>query len=327
MKHISLDLIRVTEAAAISASKLIGSGNKLEIDRVATEAMRDRLNQIDFAGRVVVGEGVKDNGPSKEYGLYAGECVGKLGVPHCGCSPSAGTSGEFEQAMQFAPPIYNLAMDPVDGTTQAANGGTEAMAVLAVAQEGCMYSPQQFYMLKLACGRHIKDKVSLSVSDPIERTIELVSKATGKNNAKIMVCVLNRPRHETIIAKLRELGVRIKLIQDCDVSGAVATCRPESGVDLFYGIGGSPEAILSAAAIKCMRGDFQATEVDSDWQSVGRTLYLDDLIKGECAFVATGITNGSFLDGVRWDDGHIFTHSVFMRSASGTVRWLNVKHG
>lgn len=331
MRHISLDLIRVTEAAAISASKWIGSGNKKEADKAATGAMRDRLNKMDFAGRIVIGEGEKDCGNSTDYGLYADECVGKLGYPFCGEDPSAGSAAD-SISKNPKPKIYEIAVDPIEGTSPTVAGGPEAISTLAVAHEGSMYTMRGYYMRKLAYGPNIRKKVRLSIDDSISRTIEFVALATGKYYQDITVCVLNRPRHNEVIKELRSLGVRIKLIQDCDVSGAIATCLPDSGVDLLYGIGGSPEAVLSATAIKCMGGDLQAKEVKGNkatnvWKDVGDILFIEDLVKGPCVFVATGITNGSILRGVRFTDHGSITNSVFMRSESGTIRWITSNHG
>lgn len=323
MRHISLDLIRVTEAAAIAASAWIGSGNKEMADKAATDAMRNRLNKMDFSGTIVIGEGQKDN----SYGLFAGECVGKYGIPYCGHEPSAGSVGEFELNKNIRPKTYDIAVDPIEGTTPTVTSGPEAISVIAVANEGAMYSTPSFYMRKLAYGKNIKDKITLDINEPIERTLDLTSRATGKDLSKIVVCILNRPRHQDIIIKLRHMGVRIKLIQDCDVSGAVASCLQNSGVDLLYGIGGSPEAVISACAIKCLGGDFQAVVVDDKWNDVGKTLKINNLIDGDCIFAATGITNGSILKGVRTTESGPITNSVFMRSESGTIRWLEAQHG
>lgn len=311
MRHISLDLIRVTEAAAISASKWIGSGNKEAADKAATDAMRDRLNRMDFAGEIVIGEGEKDN----SYGLFAGEKVGErwknLDGMHLGKDK-----------------IYNIAVDPIEGTTPTVTAGPEAIATMAVAYEGAMFTTPHFYADKLAYGPKISDKVTLRLDDPIERTVELVSIATGKKFENIVACVLNRPRHADLIARLRNMGVRIKLIQDCDVSGAVAACIRGNSVDFLIGIGGAPEAVISACAIKCLGGDFQCqiTLKEDDWKRVGPVMGLEDLVKGPCVFIATGITDGSMLKGVTWDRGPV-TNSVFMRSESGTIRWLTVNHG
>jgi len=328
VRHISLDLIRITEAGAISASNWIGSGNKEAVDKAATDAMRNRLNKINFAGKIVIGEGEKD----RSHGMFAGECVGIQGVPFCGQDPSAGSVGEYIDTQKVRPQLYEIAIDPVDGTTQTSINGPEAISTIGISHEGCMFSSSEFYMQKIAYGAEIKSKVTLSVEDPIERTIELISKATGKKPSDIMVCILNRPRHGAVIKKLRELQVGIKLISDCDVSGSIATCLPDAGVDLMYGIGGSPEAVLSACAIKCLGGDFQAKEVKGDkqthsWEPYGNVLGLNDLVSGHCIFVATGITNGSILRGVKRVNNRLVTNSVFMRSESGTVRWLTSHHG
>ena len=323
MRHISLDLIRVTEAAAIHASKWIGSGNKEEADKAATEAMRDRLNKMDFAGKIVIGEGEKD----RSYGLFADECVGTHTDKRCGQDPSAGSVAETI-APKPKPKFYDIAVDPIEGTTPTVTSGPEAISTIAVAHENCLYPMREFYMRKIAYGPQIANKAKLYIDDPLERIIEGIRVATGKRNDEIMVCILNRPRHQDAICTLRKLGVRIKLIQDCDVSGAVATCLPNSGVDLLYGIGGSPEAVLSAAAIKCLGGDFQSKEVQQDtWTDAGPVLGLEDLAKGPCVFVATGITNGSILHGVRYTERGAVTNSVFMRSESGTVRWFSTEHG
>lgn len=309
MRHISLDLIRVTEAAAISASKWVGSGNKELADKAATDAMRDRLNRMDFAGRIVIGEGEKD----ESYGLFCGEEVGK------------------KWAMKLdreKPKIYEIAVDPIEGTTPTVTAGPEAIATMAVAEEGAMFTTPHFYANKLAYGPRIANKVTLRLDDPIERTVELVSVATNKKFENIVACVLNRPRHDDLIARLRKLGVRIKLIQDCDVSGAVAACVDGNYVDFLAGIGGAPEAVISACAIKCLGGDFQCQIAikERDWEREGPVMGLEDLVKGQCVFVATGITDGGMLKGVSWNRGPV-TNSVFMRSESGTVRWLTVNHG
>lgn len=302
MKHINLDMVRVTEAAALAASAWVGSGDKKSADKAATEAMRTRLNTIDFAGRVVIGEGIKD----ESAGLFAGERVG------------AGGDGAK---------VYDIAVDPIEGTRPAANSGPEALSVLGVAEKGSLFSTPEFYMNKLAYGSEILRRTKLSITDPMPKTVELVEKATGKPRSGILVAILDRPRHEAAIAELRALGVRIKLIQDCDVSAAIASCHSESGIDLLYGIGGAPEAVITACAIKCLRGDLQAQVVRKDGSVEGKVLFLDDLVKGECAFAATGITDGSLLRGVRFTPEGPVTSSVFMRSISGTLRWLTARHG
>jgi len=297
MRNLSLDVVRATEAAAISASKWVGSGNKENADKAATDAMRERLNKIDWGAVVSIGEGEKD----KSFGLYKGEIVGSL------------------------EPIYDLAIDPIEGTTPTVTSGPEAISTIAIGEKGSMCSPDTFYVNKLAYGSHIK--VKLDVEAPIGQNCRLVAASLNKPLSSVMVCILDRPRHEAPIAELRKLGVRIKLIRDCDVSGAIAACLPNSGVDLLYGIGGAPEAVISAAAIKCLRGDFQVQKVTNDWKPLGSVLGLEDLIHGSCAFVATGITNGSMLKGVYFNQKGPVTNSVFMRSESGTIRWLTTEHG
>lgn len=304
LKEINLDLVRVTEAAALAASAWVGSGDKETADKAATEAMRERLNQIRFSAEVVIGEGLKD----KSHGLFTGEKVGVL----------AKTSES----------LYALAVDPIEGTRPVANSGPEATSVLAVADRGCLFSTGEFYMNKLAYGPAVSSKLELDITDPLDKTIKVVSAVTEKDIRKIVVCVLDRPRHLKLIEDLRRIGVRIKLIQDCDVSGAIATCLPDSGIDLLYGVGGAPEGVVSACAIKCLRGGFKAQIVRKDFTPANSTVYsTEDLVKGDCVFAATGITTGSLLRGVRYTSLGAVTHSVFMRSESGTVRWLTAYHG
>jgi len=302
VKDINLEIVRVTEAAAIAAASWVGSGNKKAADKDATDAMRVRLSAIDFRGRVIIGEGIKD----ESAGLFAGETVG------CG--------GEKSK-------IYDIAVDPIEGTRPTVQSGPEALSVLAVAGKDALFSTAEFYMKKFAYGPAIAEKTKLSIADPLPETIRKISAATGKDPGRVMVCVLDRPRHEGLIAELRSLGTRIKLIQDCDVSGGIATCLERSGIDLLCGIGGSPEGVITACAIKCLKGDFQAQIVKKDGTVEQRVLGLEDLVKGPCAFAATGITDGSLLRGVRFDPSGPRTHSVFMRSISGTIRWISASHG
>ena len=304
MKDINLDLVRVTEAAAIAASAWVGSGDKKAADRAATDAMRERLNGSNFVGQVVIGEGIKD----ESAGLFAGEKVG-------------GAIGKANAK------VYDLAVDPIEGTRPTANSGPEALSVVAVGGKGTLFSTKEFYMNKLAYGPRIAAKVRLSIEEPLSETIRKVSMAVERPPSKIVACLLDRPRHKKWVAELRELGVRIKLIQDCDVSAAIATCLWDSGIDLLCGIGGAPEGVLTACAIKCLRGDFQGQIVQKDGSIQSKVYTTDDLVKGPCAFAATGITSGSLLRGVRYVPQGPVTNSVFMRSISGTVRWMTVIHG
>lgn len=317
MKHIHLDMVRVTEAAAIAASQQVGRGDKIAADYAATEAMRDRLNKLDFAGKIVIGEGKKDNAP----GLFADEMVGTYW--HRVASSASSPAEDVSQ-----PHYYDIAVDPLEGTTPTARGGYEAMSVVAVGDQGSLFSSHDFYMNKLAVGPKIASKVDLNVTDPITRTIRLVSLATDKPPTKITVCVLDRPRHTDIVAELRHLGCRIRFIQDCDVSGALATALPESGIDLYVGIGGTPEGVIAACALKCMGGMLQGMLCGKDGEPVdGTVLKMEDLAKGSVMFCATGVTDGSLLKGVRYTADHIITNSVLMRSESGTVRWITGQHG
>ena len=303
MRHINMDVVRVTEAAAIAAAAWIGSGDKIAADKAATEAMRTRLNKVDFQAKIVIGEGIKDG----SHGLFAGEMVGKA-------SQNAKT--------------YEIAVDPIEGTRPTVTSGPEALSVIAVAEQGGLFETGEFYMNKLAYGQEIASKTKISITDPVSVTIEKISKAIGKKTGQMMVCILDRPRHEKLIAELRSLGVRIKLIQDCDVSGAIAAGLPISGIDLLLGTGGAPEGVIAACALKCMRGDFQAQIADKNGKIINpKILHLNDLVKTSCAFAATGITSGSLLQGVRYTSTNAITHSVFMRSESGTARWITTYHG
>jgi len=302
LKEISLDLVRVTEAAAIAASAWVGSGDKLSADRDATEAMRDRLNRLRFRGVVRIGEGKKD----QSYGLFKGDVVGSA------------AADAYE---------YDLAVDPIDGTTPTVTSGPEAMSVLAVARRGAMFDTDEFYMLKLAVGPEVAAAgLDLSLERPLAETLAAIAGVLGKPVAKLTVCMLNRPRHEAYIREIRALGTRLKLIQDCDISGAIACCLPEREIDLLYGVGGAPEAVLTAAALKCFGGRLLG-QVWRDGVLSGPVLCEEEMVRGACAFVATGITNGSLLAGVRWTPRGPTTASMFCRSLSRTVRWIRTWHG
>jgi len=310
MNQLSMDLVRVTEAAALAASTWIGTGEKEEADRAATDAMRDRLNRIDeFAARVVIGEGEKD----KSFGLFRGELLG----------------GRREQVGRGDTRVYELCVDPIEGTRPTVTSGPEALSVLGVADfEGAMMAFDNFYALKIAYGPRIASQTDLYVDAPLAENLCKASRALGKSVDKIVVCVLDRPRHKGIVDELRRVGARIKLIQDCDVSAALATCLPDSGVDVYYGIGGTPEAVIAACAMKCLGGKIQAQLASNDAKVLpGRIYMTEDLVRGDCVFAATGITNGSLLRGIRYTERGAVTYSVFMRSRSGTVRWLRTEHG
>ncbi len=302
MKNIHLDMVRVTEAGAVAASEHVGRGDKNAADRAATDAMIERFNKIDFSGNIVIGEGRKDGAP----GLFVGDKVGNWSNPDV---------------------QYDIAVDPIEGTRPTALGGYEAISTLAVGSQNSLYSSETFYMKKLAMGPDF-NKLNVSITEPLSDIVQKVSDFTGKPHHRIMVCMLDRPRHKEYVDTLRAFGCRIKLISDCDVSGAIASCVSESGIDFYYGIGGAPEGVISAAALKCMRGRFEGMLCEPDGRLIdSKVLGMEDLAKGDVVFCATGITSGSLLRGVSFPGGKPRTHSVLMRSESGTVRWLDSIHG
>jgi len=301
LKNLHLDLVRVTEGAAIAASKWVGSGEKELADKFATEAMRKRLNRMDFSAIVSIGEGVKDN----SFGIFRGE---KLGI------------------LRDKEEDFCLAIDPIEGTTPTSKGGYEAMSVIALGKKNAFYQTDQFYMHKLAAGEELAQAARLSLSDPVHTTIEKAKIALQK---QVTVCVLDRDRHDELVATLREMGCRVFLISDCDVSGCISTCMPESGIDLYMGIGGAPEAVITAAALKCMGGFFQAQACDRSGQAgaIADILGIERLVSGPTIFAATGITDGKLLKGVRYTSKGPVTHSLTMRSESGTIRKIETIHG
>jgi len=302
MKHLIFDLIRATEAAAIQASHYIGSGDKKAADKAATAAMRDRLNEIDFCARVVIGEGKKD----ESDGLFDGEVVGKH--------------------RDTRAPEFDLAIDPIDGTRPTVTSGPEAMSVIGMGMSNSMWFTEEFYMNKLAFGPALNG-AGLSLAMDLGDIVTCAARALGKPLNRLMVCMLDRPRHAKFMEILRKQGVRIKLIQDCDISGAIATCQEESGVDLLYGLGGAPESVITACAMRSLGGGFKAQICYAECVAGGPVMDQSEMVTGPCAFAATGITNGSMLEGVRFSSKGPITNSVFMRSASGTARWLTTYHG
>lgn len=309
MKNHHLDLVRITEAAALAASQWVGRGNKEEADKAATDAMRDRLNMIDFSSVIAIGEGKKD----ESYGLFEGEPVGVSKI----CQT----------------PEYEIAVDPIEGTTPTAKGGYEAMSVIALARTGCFYKTEAHYMYKLAVGPQVAEKVKLELLNPVRANVSLVATSLGKPVNRVSVCVLDRPRHNELVAELRQVGCRIKFISDCDVSACIATCVPDSGIDMYLGIGGSPEAVISAAAMKCMGGYLQCQIAEKNGDSFlkvdpeGKFLAIEDLAKGDVMFAATGITDGKLLQGVRFTNRGPITYSIAMRSPSKTIRRIETHHG
>ncbi len=307
-----LEMVRVTENAAIACSKLIGRGDEKAADAAAVEAMRDALNQLDFDGTVVIGEGERDEAPM----LFIGEKVGRA---------------------QGTGPKIDIALDPLEGTTITAKAGPNALAVLAISEEGGLLNAPDVYMDKIAVGPGYPAGVIDLRKSPTEN-VKSVATAKGVAAAELMVCVLDRPRHEALIAELRGLGCGIMLIPDGDVAGVIATTNPDTGIDLYIGSGGAPEGVLAAAALRCVGGQMQGKLVFRNDDERGRArrwgitdldrIYdLNDLASGDVIFAATGVTDGSLLKGVkRRRDGVITTQSVVMRASSGTVRWVDGEH-
>ena len=308
-RNLALELVRVTEAAAMAAGRWVGKGDKNGADGVAVNAMRVLISTVGMRGTVVIGEGEKDNAPM----LYNGELVGDGLGPEC-----------------------DVAVDPIDGTTLAAKGMTNAISVLAVAPRGSMYDPSAvFYMEKLVTGPEAAGVVDLRY--PVSENIHQVAKAKGSKPEDVTVVLLDRPRHNQIVDDIRATGARIKFISDGDVAGAIMAARPETGIDLMLGTGGTPEGIIAACAMKCLDGVIQGrlwpTDDEERERAIGaghdldKVLYTDDLVSGDdCFFVATGITDGELMRGVRYRAGGASTHSLVMRSRSGTIRSIHSDH-
>ena len=303
-----LEMVRVTEAAAINAAKLIGRGDEKAADQAAVEAMRAALNELYMDGTVVIGEGERDEAPM----LYIGEKVG-----------SAIGKG----------PRIDIALDPLEGTTITAKAGPNALAVLAIAEEGGLLNAPDVYMDKLAVGPGYPAGI-IDLDKTPTQNVEAVAKAKGVAPADIIVCVLDRPRHAALIAELRGLGCGIQLIPDGDVAGVIATTNDDTNIDIYMGQGGAPEGVLAAAALRCVGGQFKGRLLfrNEDERARARKwgitdlnkIYdLSELAKGDCIFAATGVTDGSLLAGVKHrKDGRMTTESVVMRASSGTVRWV-----
>ena len=307
-RNLALELVRVTEAAALAASRWMGRGRKNEADGAAVEAMRRAFDYIPIDGTVVIGEGEMDEAPM----LYIGERVGTGG------------------------PRMDIAVDPLEGTTLTAKGGPNALAVLALAEAGNFLHAPDIYMDKIAVGGGLPEGV-VDIDAPVGENLRNLARARGRDVSDLVLCTLERPRHEEMVAHAREAGARIMLISDGDVAGAIATGLPESGVDIFVGIGGAPEGVLAAAALRCLGGQMQARlQFENEEQieraramSAGdpaRKLGLHDLARGDVMFAATGVTGGPMLRGVRRYTQGAVTHSMVMRSKSGTVRYVEAHH-
>lgn len=310
-RNLALELVRVTEAAAMAAGRWVGRGDKNGADGVAVQAMRVMISTIGMNGTVVIGEGEKDNAPM----LYNGEAVGDGTGPEC-----------------------DVAVDPIDGTTLTAKGMANAVAVLAVAPRGTMYDPSAvFYMEKLVTGPEAADVVDIRY--PVAENIQQVAKAKGSNTSDVTVVLLDRPRHNQLVEDIRATGARIKFITDGDVAGAIMAARAGTGIDLLMGIGGTPEGIIAACAMKAMGGTIQGRLWPTDDEERQRAidaghnldpdhiLTTDTLVTGDdCFFVATGITDGELVKGVRYRAGGAITESLVMRSRSGTIRTITSEH-
>lgn len=307
-RNLSIEVVRVTEAAALASARLIGRGNKNEADEAATTLMREVLRTIPIQGTVVIGEGEMDEAPM----LYIGEHVGNgEGIP------------------------VDVAVDPIEGTTLVANGELNALSVIAIANQGQLLHAPDMYMYKLAVGPEAAGKIDINA--PLRTNLEAVAKAKNKAIDELTVTILQRPKHEPIIAELRAHGVRVKLIDAGDVCGAISTGFDYTGVDMLIGEGGAPEGVLAAVALKCLGGEIQGKLVPKNDEErkrcirmgidVNKTLMMDDFVSGDDAiFAATGITDGELLKGVQLNEMNGQTHSLVMRAKTGTVRFIEGAH-
>ncbi|MDO5097171.1 MAG: class II fructose-bisphosphatase [Corynebacterium sp.] len=308
-RNLALELVRVTEAAALASGRWVGRGQKNEGDGAAVDAMRKLINSVQMNGVVVIGEGEKDEAPM----LFNGEHVG------------TGDGAEVD-----------IAVDPIDGTSLMAEGRPNAISVLAAAERGTMFDPSAvFYMNKIAVGPEAVGTIDITA--PVEHNIRAVAKAKGISHSDVTVVVLDRPRHEKLIADIRTAGAKVRLIRDGDVAGAVAAAQDNNSVDIMMGIGGTPEGIITACAMKCMGGEIQGVLAPKDeaeaekaraaGHDLGRVLSTNDLVSSDnCYFVATGVTNGDMLRGVSYRKNGATTRSLVMRSKSGTVRFIESVH-
>ena len=311
-RNLALNLVRVTEAAALQSARHLGRGDKIIADQAAVDGMRKMFDTLSIDGVVVIGEGEMDEAPM----LYIGEQIGKV------------TKNSIK---------LDIAVDPLDGTTAVAKGLSNAISVVAVAPRGCLLHAPDMYMNKIAVGPRAAGKVNLDA--PIEENLKNLSKALNKDMSDITVTMLDRPRHDDLINRVRKAGARIKLFQDGDVAAAIATCFEDSGVDIMVGIGGAPEGVIAAAALKCMGGEFQGKLFPMNDEEkirckemglicIEKVLTMEDLAKGnELIFAATGISNGELLKGVVYYENNMAkTYSVVMRAETGTIRFIEAIH-
>jgi fructose-1,6-bisphosphatase II / sedoheptulose-1,7-bisphosphatase len=307
-KNLALDLVRVTEAAALAASQWMGRGNKIEADGAATEAMRRAFDTVEIDGTVVIGEGEMDEAPM----LFIGEKVGSGG------------------------PRMDIAVDPLEGTTLTAKGGPNALTVIAMAEAGNFLHAPDCYMDKIAVGGGLPPGV-VHLDASVKENLGNLAKARKCDVSDLVLCTLDRDRHAEIIGKTRELGCRIVLIPDGDVAGVIAAALPDSGIDIFWGIGGAPEGVIAAAALRCSRGQMQGRLLFEDKAQLERSrgmgitdpkrVYeIEDMARGDVMFAGTGVTSGALLRGVRRFGHGAITHSIVMRSKSGTIRYIEAHH-
>ena len=308
-----LEMVRVTEAAAVAASRLVGRGDERAADQAAVEAMRNALNELELDGTIVIGEGERDEAPM----LYIGERVGA-------------------RRDEADAPRIDIALDPLEGTTITAKAGANALAVLAIAEQGCLLNAPDVYMDKLAIGPGYPEGIIDLARSPSDN-IRAIAQAKGVEPADIIVCVLDRPRHAALIAELRALGCGIILIPDGDVAGVIAVTDPDTTIDVYMGQGGAPEGVLAAAALRCVGGQFQGRLIfrndderarAAKWgvTDLNRIYHLEELAQGDVIFAATGVTDGTLLEGVKRRKNCLTTESVVMRASTGTVRWVRGEH-
>ena len=308
-RNLALEACRVTEAAALAASRWLGRGDEKAADQAAVDAMRSALNVLDIRGTVVIGEGERDEAPM----LYIGEEVGTGNGPE-----------------------IDISLDPLEGTTITAKGGTNALAVMAMAEKGGFLNAPDVYMQKIAVGGGLPDGV-VDLDNSVDENLKSLAAAKGKNISDLLICILDRPRHGKMIQSVRDAGARIMLIGDGDVSGVISTSDPKSGVDMYIGSGGAPEGVLAAAALRCIGGQIQGRLLFRNDDERGRAAKwgitdLDrkydimDMASGNVMFAATGVTDGTMLQGVRVFSDRATTQTLIMRSKSGTVRIIDATH-
>lgn len=310
-RNLALEFVRITEAAALASARFMGRGEEKAADQAAVDAMRKAFDSVDIDGVVVIGEGERDEAPM----LYIGEPVGRRKADS---------------------PRIDIALDPLEGTTICAHGGVGAISVIAVAERGNFLHAPDTYMEKISCGPRARGLISLEKSP--EENIKIVADVSSKKVSDVTVVILDRPRHEDLIQKVRKTGARIRLIGDGDVSAGIAPCWEDTGIDLLMGIGGAPEGVITAAAVKCLGGDFEGRlkfrsqderdrAVKMGIQDLDRVYKRDELARGSVMFCATGVTDGPLLKGVRALPGNrAQTHSIVMRSTTGTVRRVEADH-